>query len=105
MLGGSAYPELLAESGADVVSVDWRISLTRARAAMGAPGVRPVVQGNLDPAILLGAADVVRERVLAVLEDGGGRGHIFNLGHGLLPSTSRDNVGLLFDTVRSWTPP
>jgi uroporphyrinogen decarboxylase len=102
VLGGSAYPDLLRASGADVLSVDWRLPLDRARAA-ARPG--QVLQGNLDPAVLLGPPATVRDRVTEVLAAGGGRAHIFNLGHGLLPSTPRENVALLFDTVKAWRAP
>jgi len=99
VLGGSAWPHRMAESGADVLSIDWRMPLQRARAAVGA---ERVLQGNLDPAILLGPPELVRERSLAVLADGGGRNHVFNLGHGLLPSTPRANVALVIETVQGW---
>ena len=78
---------LLASAGADVVGVDWRVPLDEARRRVG-PSV--AVQGNLDPAICLAPWDVVERetrRVLAEGAAGGGLGHVFNLGHGVLPET------------------
>ena len=98
---GAVDPQLLAASDADVLSVDWRTPLAAARAGAGRD---VVLQGNLDPAVLLGPAEVVRARTRAVLADGGGRGHVFNLGHGLLPPTPPDNVAVLVDTVKARRP-
>ena len=76
---------LLAKAGADVVGVDWRVPIDEARARLG-PNV--AVQGNLDPALCLAPWPQVAERVRDVLARNGGRpGHIFNLGHGVLPET------------------
>jgi uroporphyrinogen decarboxylase len=75
---------LMASAGADVVGVDWRMPLDEARRRIG-PGY--AVQGNLDPAACLGAWDVVRQEARDVITRGGGVGHIFNLGHGVLPET------------------
>jgi uroporphyrinogen decarboxylase len=77
--------------GADIVGVDWRIPLDEAvaRLVAAAPELpRPVVQGNLDPAILFAGFDVVRKEIDRILEEGkAAAGHIFNLGHGVMPST------------------
>jgi uroporphyrinogen decarboxylase len=76
---------LLAKAGAQVVGVDWRVPLDEARARLG-PDV--AVQGNLDPAVCLAPWPAVEERALDVLARNAGRpGHIFNLGHGVLPET------------------
>jgi uroporphyrinogen decarboxylase len=94
---------LMAGAGADVVGVDWRIPLDDARRAIG--DGRPV-QGNLDPGVLLGPPGLVRERARDVLRRAGGRpGHIFNLGHGVLPDSPLDNLRLLVDTVHEWELP
>ena len=88
----------MAEAGATVVGVDWRTSLTDA--AGRAPGT--ALQGNLDPVVLMAGWDVVERRARAVVEDGrvavnaGAAGHIFNLGHGVMPAT---DPGVLTDLV------
>jgi uroporphyrinogen decarboxylase len=89
---------LMASSGADVIGVDWRVPLDAARARIG----RAAVQGNLDPAVCLAPWKVVSDRARAVLERGGARGHIFNLGHGVLPTTDPDVLARLVDLVHEW---
>jgi len=74
----------VAESGADVLSVDWRVNLEELRAKLG-PKV--ALQGNLDPAILLAAPETLVASTKKVLHQLGGKGHILNLGHGILPNT------------------
>jgi uroporphyrinogen decarboxylase len=90
---------LMAGAGADVVGVDWRVPIDQARARIG-PGV--AVQGNLDPAVCLAPRDVVAEQARAVLSDAGtAPGHIFNLGHGVLPQTDPDTLAFLVDLVHA----
>ena len=92
---------LLAEAGADVVGVDWRVPLDQARRRLG-PGV--AVQGNLDPAACLAPWETVAGRVREVLDANGGRpGHVFNLGHGVLPETSPDTLRSVVELVHSLT--
>ncbi|MBW3573487.1 MAG: uroporphyrinogen decarboxylase [Actinobacteria bacterium] len=84
-VGAGHLLSAMADAGADVVGVDWRISLDEARRRLGA-GV--AVQGNLDPAALFCPPAVLAARVRAVLAANGGRpGHVFNLGWGVLPDT------------------
>ena len=93
---------LLAEAGADVVGVDWRIPLDEAsrRVAAGAGGRARPLQGNLDPAVLLAGWDVVEPRARAVLDRARALpGHVFNLGHGVLPETDPDVLARLTDLV------
>jgi uroporphyrinogen decarboxylase len=91
---------LLAEAGASVVGVDWRVPLDEARARLG-PDV--AVQGNLDPAICLAPWPAVEREALAVLAANGGRpGHIFNLGHGVLPETDPAVLERLVELVHTW---
>ncbi len=88
---------LLAKAGADVVGVDWRVPLDEARLRLG-PGV--AVQGNLDPAVCLAPWPVVAEAVRDVLERNHGRpGHVFNLGHGVLPQTDPDILARIVELV------
>ena len=88
---------LMAAAGADVVGVDWRVPLERARARVGA---EIALQGNLDPALCLAPWALLAERVTAVLDRGGGTGHVFNLGHGVLPETSPDALRRIVEHVR-----
>ena len=89
--------ESIGSAGPDIVSVDWRVPLD---AAWDRVGHEYGIQGNLDPAVLLGPPELVRERALDVLRRAAGRpGHIFNLGHGVLPSTPLENLQLLVETV------
>jgi uroporphyrinogen decarboxylase len=89
--------ESIASAGPDIVSVDWRVPLD---AAWERVGHERGIQGNLDPAVLLGPPELVRERARDVLRRAAGRpGHIFNLGHGVLPSTPLENLQLLIETV------
>ena len=92
--------EAIASAGPDVVSLDWRLPLDEGWRRVGD---RFGVQGNLDPAVLLGPPELVRERARDVLRRAGGRpGHIFNLGHGVHPSTPLENLQLLVETVHEW---
>lgn len=87
----------LADAGADVVGVDWRVPLEEAARRVGP---RVALQGNLDPALLLAGWPVVREAALAVLRSGrSAAGHVFNLGHGVLPATDPDVLARLVDLV------
>ncbi|GLZ04627.1 uroporphyrinogen decarboxylase [Actinomadura sp. NBRC 104412] len=88
---------LMGEAGADVVGVDWRVPLDEAARRVG-PG--KALQGNLDPAILFAPWDVVERRAKDVLARGrAAEGHVFNLGHGVLPSTDPDVLARLADLV------
>jgi uroporphyrinogen decarboxylase len=92
---------LMASAGADVVGVDWRVSLDAAAARVG-PGV--ALQGNLDPATVFAPWPAVAERARDVLRRGAtAAGHIFNLGHGVLPDTDPDILTRLVDLVHEET--
>jgi uroporphyrinogen decarboxylase len=98
----SGLLESIAATGPDVVSLDWRVPLDL---GWGRVGFDRGVQGNLDPAVLLGPADLVRERARDVLRRAGGRpGHIFNLGHGVLPETPLENLHALIEAVHEGVP-
>jgi uroporphyrinogen decarboxylase len=89
--------EAMAESGAHVLSVDWRVPLSEARRR--AP--LPALQGNLDPGLLLGTPERVAERTAAMLAQTGGERHVANLGHGILPGARIECVEAFFDAVRA----
>jgi uroporphyrinogen decarboxylase len=90
---------VMGEAGADVVGVDWRVPLDEAVRRVE-PG--KALQGNLDPAILLAPWDVIESRALEVLARGRtAEGHIFNLGHGVLPHTDPDVLARLTALVQS----
>ena len=96
--GCAPYLADYAQSGADVLGVDWCIDLATARRGVG-PDV--ALQGNLDPGCLFLPPDRLRERIAEVLDShGDGPGHIFNLGHGVLPRTDPERVRFMVDTVR-----
>ena len=95
--GTSTILNLVQQSGGDVVSFDWRIEIDRARQILGAD--QPV-QGNLDPVTLFAPLPVIRERVHDILRRAGPKGHIFNLGHGVLPETPVSHVKYVIDRVR-----
>jgi uroporphyrinogen decarboxylase len=89
--------ELMREAGGDVIGLDWRVNLGEAWARAGY-GVG--VQGNFDPVALFAGIPEIRRRVGLILDQAAGRpGHIFNLGHGILPETPVDHVRALVDAV------
>jgi len=97
-LDASHLLEEIRESGADVVSLDWRLPLSEASSRLDH---RFVLQGNLDPSVLLATEEAIAREVTAVLGEGARvPGHIFNLGHGILPSTPVRHVEVLVDAVR-----
>ncbi|MDR7483855.1 MAG: uroporphyrinogen decarboxylase [Armatimonadota bacterium] len=98
--GTAGLLRLMAQAGGDVIGVDWRIRLDDAWAQIGEAGI----QGNLDPAALLAPFEVVERAARDILAQAGGRrGHIFNLGHGVLPETPVDHLRRLTDLVHHAT--
>ncbi|MBZ5737593.1 uroporphyrinogen decarboxylase [Nocardioides mangrovi] len=90
---------LMGEAGADVVGVDWRTPLADAIAKVGDRGV----QGNLDPTLVFAPTEVMTARAAEVIEAGrAARGHVFNLGHGVLPSTDPDQLTRLTEFVQNF---
>jgi uroporphyrinogen decarboxylase len=99
-VGTNAILRELTEAGGDVVGLDWRQPLDEGWATIGHDRA---VQGNLDPTLLLGPADRMLSSADDVLRRAGGRpGHIFNLGHGILPSTPLEHVQQLAKHVHAF---
>ncbi|MCC6902544.1 MAG: uroporphyrinogen decarboxylase [Polyangiaceae bacterium] len=95
--GTATLLELQKEAGGTVIGVDWRTPLGGARRLLGTD---VAVQGNLDPLLLFAPRPLLERRVVEVLEAAGpAPGHIFNLGHGILPETSPDSVRFVADVV------
>ena len=95
--GTSGLLELMREAGSDVLGVDWRIDLDQAWSRVGHD---VAIQGNLDPVALFAPPAEIRRRVRDILRRADGRpGHIFNLGHGILPETPVDHVRAMVDSV------
>ena len=95
--GTGGFLKSLRAAGGDIIGVDWRINLD---AAWETVGYDVGIQGNLDPAVLLSSPREIRRRVGEILRRAGGRpGHIFNLGHGVLPETPVENVIALVEAV------
>ena len=95
--GAYGYFEQVADSEADVLGVDWTVSLKKASEACGHS---KVLQGNLDPISLLGSQDILEEKIARIVEDAKGtKGHIFNLGHGIIPQTPMENVRYAVDAI------
>ena len=91
---------LFADAGADVVGVDWRVPIEVARRRLGE---RVAVQGNLDPAACLAPWEVLAARARAVVAAAGPTGHVFNLGHGVLPATEPAQLSRLVELVHTET--
>jgi uroporphyrinogen decarboxylase len=97
--GGGAWLEAMAQTGCDAIGVDWTVELGAAR---GRVGQQVALQGNLDPQVLLAGPQAVRDGVAAALASfGHGNGHVFNLGHGVMQTTSPENVAALVETVHA----
>lgn len=98
--GTNGYLELMKEAGGSVQSIDWRIPLDEAWDRFGHD---VAIQGNLDPIAVLCNQDVLKGKVIDILERANGRpGHIFNLGHGFLPQTPVENVDAIIDWVHGF---
>jgi uroporphyrinogen decarboxylase len=102
-----ALLEKMADSGADIVSLDWTVTIPEARRRMGKEGdegaaCRVGVQGNLDPMLLFAPKEVIKERTEAILKSGGGKRHVMNLGHGIDSSTPEENAKYFVDVVKNY---
>lgn len=98
--GNPALCELMAEAGGDVIALDWRAPLIETWDKMGVKAV----QGNMDPIVLCSTVEAVKAQAKALLDEVDGRpGHIFNLGHGIIPETPVENVKALVDFIHEYT--
>ena len=94
---GGHWLEQIVESGCDCVGLDWTIPLNEARARVGH---QVSLQGNMDPAVLYGSAEAIRDEVSLILNQfGKGNGHVFNLGHGIHQHVNPDRVTAFVDAV------
>ena len=92
--GSAGVLEIMGESGVDIVSVDWSVDMADARRRLGAD---MKVQGNMDPGVLFGSKEVIRDRIIDTVKKAGSKGHILNLGHGILPGTPEENGAYFFE--------
>lgn len=100
--GGGQWLEQMAATGCDALGLDWTCDLHKARQRVG---TQVALQGNLDPAVLLGSAPVIKQQVAEVLAAyGHGSGHIFNLGHGITPDVPPENVAVMIDALHELSP-
>lgn len=92
--------EKVADSGCDAIGIDWTYDIGLARERVGD---RVALQGNLDPNVLLGSDDFIRQEVQRILKSyGPWPGHVFNLGHGITPQIDPEKLGVLIETVKSF---
>ncbi|MBT3221325.1 MAG: uroporphyrinogen decarboxylase [Proteobacteria bacterium] len=94
----SPFLRLLPQTGADAISIDWRTEMAEARSVLGSMPV----QGNLDPLALFAPTEIIREKVHNIIRQAGPCGHVFNLGHGVLPDTPIAGVQAMINAVREW---
>ncbi|GJP30924.1 hypothetical protein CLOM_g7322 [Closterium sp. NIES-68] len=108
--GSGGLMERMATTGADVIGVDWTIDMADARARIdgalkaspgGSEKPRLSVQGNVDPAVLFASKDAITDAINRCVAKAGSRGHILNLGHGVLVGTPEESVLHFFETTRS----
>jgi len=93
--------ERMKQAGGEVIGVDWRVNLKEAWKRLG---YDVAIQGNLDPIVLFSSINLIEKEVKRILDDVEGRpGHIFNLGHGILPNTPVDHVAALVDLVHEYS--
>ena len=95
--GGGVHLEALAATGCDALGIDWTVELSDARQRVGG---RVALQGNLDPCILFASPERIRQETVRVLNSyGAGPGHVFNLGHGILPETPPEHAAAMIAAV------
>lgn len=96
--GSAGVLERMGQTGADIVSVDWTVDMADARRRLGAD---MGVQGNVDPGVLFGSKDFIRDRIIDTVKKAGKHKHILNLGHGILPGTPEENGQHFFEIGKS----
>lgn len=100
--GGGQWLEMMVDSGYDALGLDWQTDIANARSRVGG---QVALQGNMDPVTLYAEPKVVRAKVKAVLDGfGNGSGHVFNLGHGIMPDINPDHVRAMVDAVHEFSP-
>jgi uroporphyrinogen decarboxylase len=99
---GWALEEIARGTGAEVIGIDWQTEAADARRRLSASPT--ALQGNLDPSWLYAPPSIIRQRTHRMLEQFGGRGHIANLGHGILPDVPVDHARAFIDAVKEWRP-
>lgn len=100
--GGGQWLEAMAQTGYDALGLDWQTDIAKARARVGE---QVVLQGNMDPATLYAPPKVIHGKVKDILSDyGNGSGHIFNLGHGVMPNADPKHVQAMVDAVHALSP-
>jgi uroporphyrinogen decarboxylase len=99
--GGGQWLEDMAVTGYDALGLDWQTDMGQARARVGE---QVALQGNLDPLTLYAKPEIIVEKVKTILQKyGNGSGHVFNLGHGILPDINPDNVKAMVDAVHEFS--
>lgn len=100
--GGGLWLESMATIGYDALGLDWQTDIGQARTRVGE---KVALQGNMDPITLYAKPEVIREKVSQILSRyGNGSGHVFNLGHGILPDINPEHVGAMVNAVRELSP-
>lgn len=101
--GGGLWLDAMADTGFDALGLDWQTDIGLARSLVGE---KVALQGNLDPITLYADPAVIRDKVRSILEKfGSGSGHVFNLGHGVLPTVNPDHVKVMVDSVHDLSLP
>ncbi|KKO44630.1 uroporphyrinogen decarboxylase [Arsukibacterium ikkense] len=96
---GGQWLEVIAATGCDAVGLDWTTDIGNARSRIGS---NVALQGNMDPSVLLGSPERIRQEVQSILDSyGQGSGHVFNLGHGITPDVDPERAGVFIDAVQS----
>ena len=99
--GGGQWLDLMANTGADALGLDWTTDIAQARALVGG---KVALQGNMDPSILYASAARIRQEVATILARyGNGTGHVFNLGHGITPEVDPENAAVFINAVHEFS--